>query len=148
MVVLARNDYYPYQAYAKDTFKVVGYGHHCGGDKIYTDKSSYKVGDDIKVHFQNEKPERHDWVAIYHASDNKDHLGHPLMWLYTCGTQMCSGSVYYDYLVFGSKDPVESGKYQWPLMPGEYVAVLVRYAYYPPYQAYAVSDKFHVTGYH
>ena len=113
---------------------------------IYTNSQDYDGGEDVVVTFENCQPEEGDWVGIYHADSHPDDLYKPLLWLYSCGSQHCSGRVSNGMVTFGHGDPNESGVIYWPLPNGHYVAYLIRETS-SPYHAFAVSDTFTVSGY-
>uniref|UniRef100_A0A7S1D2D2 Uncharacterized protein n=1 Tax=Cyclophora tenuis TaxID=216820 RepID=A0A7S1D2D2_CYCTE len=114
-------------------------------EMVYTDMSCYIEGNAITVSFTNFDPQSDDWVGIYESDANPQHLGPPLLWLYTCGTQSCSGMRSTGELVFGAGAPLEKGSIEWPLPPGEYVAMLLPDGH-TPYAATAVSAPFTVKG--
>ena len=111
---------------------------------IDTDMMCYHRGQDIKVSFSNPHPYTDDWVGIYYAGADPHELGHPLLWLWTCGDQHCRGKVEDGMLIFGYGDPDESGTKSFPLPAGDYIAVIARNRGSTPYSALAVSDSFEV----
>mmetsp|Transcript_9438 Transcript_9438/g.15006 ORF Transcript_9438/g.15006 Transcript_9438/m.15006 type:complete len:313 (+) Transcript_9438:79-1017(+) len=105
-------------------------------DSVASDMECYDRRETIKIEFTNCDPEDDDWVGIY-AKDpyrNLTDVGDPILWLWTCGSDDCSGEVYADTLEFGGLSH-----------SGNYIAYLVRYEKDEPYVAYASSEVFRVS---
>ena len=118
-------------------------GFSVNSNSIQTDESCYIKGYDITVSFTNKNPRGDDWVGVYASDANLDDLGHPLLWFWACGDQHCNAKAKANTVVFGADPPVETQQAEWPLPPGEYIAVLARNSG-PSYTPYATSDVFEV----
>lgn len=119
------------------TFKVNPKGVSCGSkclDTVFSTDSSYIMGDEIKVVFDNCDSELDDWVAIYPDSVNPDSLGEPTSWMWSCGSQKCRG-----------KNPTNVVSFESFIQPGKYKAVLAKGQHSGPYYtAKAMSESFEV----
>jgi hypothetical protein len=122
---------------AKSTsFKVNPKGVSCDSkchDKVFSTESSYTMGDEIEVVFDNCGPEPDDWVAIYPDTVNPDDIGEPISWLWSCGNQKCRG-----------KNPTNVVSFESFIQPGKYKAVLAKRHHSGPYAAKAMSESFEV----
>jgi hypothetical protein len=81
-------------------------------DVVFTEKSSYHVGEEILVAFEASSPEENNWIGIYPAGADPSNLD-PIRWLWACGDQRCVGEIGHDILSFGT----------YKLEEGEYTAV-------------------------
>jgi hypothetical protein len=114
-----------------EPFEAKAKGHSCYfdlcQDLMYTDRHCYDYRkESIRITFENCQPQEDDLIAIYKHGETPGEE-QPLLWLGTCGTKDCMGEVAYDILVFGPKEPDESGRSSWPLPPGDYSAHLMKY---------------------
>lgn len=101
------------------------------------------VSNAISITFENNNADVGDWIGIFWDDivQYTDEIGdEPLMWVWTCGSQTCNSIVERDTVVFGGNQRVDY-LFQWPLMPGRFVAVLARGMH-----ALAVSEPFRIEG--
>jgi hypothetical protein len=125
-----------YSVAKSTTFKVNPKGVTCDSkcqDTAFSTESSYTLGDEIKVVFDNCDPEPDDWVAIYPDAVDPDDLGEPISWMWSCGNQKCRG-----------KNPTNVVSFESFLQPGKYKAVLAKRHHLGPYAAKARSESFEV----
>ena len=102
-------------------FMIKKKGQRCDSeDTIFTEKTSYVVGEELKVAFENSSLEQRDVVGIFPADSNLKQLGDPLLWLRTCGDQKC------EVLTFGDIDHGVLSFGTYSLSDGIYIAVLGR----------------------
>lgn len=112
---------------------------------ISTDSTYYYYSYDIVVTFDNPSARSLDWVGIFDSSADLS-VEEPLLWLYTCGSQTCSGTggAQASEVTLGYGDPIEdSGASGFPLPPGDYVAALMRNEE-QPYDVVVSSDVFYI----
>ena len=58
---------------------------------VTVDKFCYGVNEQIVTAFYNQNPQTNDFIGVYYAGDVLNgNLGRPLLWLWTCGTQVSS----------------------------------------------------------
>lgn len=110
---------------------------------ISTDYDQYNKGEDIVISFEYSDPQVQDWVGIYAEYADPAHE-EPVLWLYTCGTQHCGALDADGTLTFGYGDPIESETGSFPLLEGNYIAVLGRNAQ-QPYDILASTSAFQVS---
>jgi hypothetical protein len=112
-----------------DTFVAMAKGEKCTvgcKDLVYADSSCYTPEKAMHFTFEICEPSHNDRVAIHSSTVETPDLEKPLLWLGTCGDQLCMDQVETGTLTFGPKDPEESDTTTWPLPPGEYKAFLMR----------------------
>jgi hypothetical protein len=81
------------------------------------------MGETIEVEFGNCDPLSDDWVGLYDSSADPDNLDYPLLWLWSCGDQICRRAAHAGDLDF---DASSEGLADWPLQEGIYTVYLLR----------------------
>ena len=104
-------------------------------DFVRTSKSCYTVGEDIIVTFENDNPLVDDWVGFYAPNTPRNRLGNvpDSRWLWTCGSQSCSG-----------RRPSGTLRFTATISAGNYRAYLARNGNSAPFQGLERSDRFEV----
>jgi len=109
---------------------------------IFVHKGCHEVNTDISISYENNDPSIGDWVGIYwDTTGYSNDMGEPVMWVWTCGSQTCNSLNGNATVVFGEGQTGDH-LFRWPLIAGNYIAVLARDA--QPMQVLAMSEPFSV----
>ena len=85
---------------------------------LRTDRATYAVGDDVRVHWTGAPGTQLDWIGLIRCAEVCNGPGSYLMYRYT--RTRIEGSVR-----FGADTYVGEGSASWPLPPGRYIARLM-----------------------
>mmetsp|Transcript_5660 Transcript_5660/g.6210 ORF Transcript_5660/g.6210 Transcript_5660/m.6210 type:complete len:462 (+) Transcript_5660:123-1508(+) len=112
-----------------------------------TNKKLYMFQESIQVIFDTENPRQGDWIGIYQASAPLNNLRDALFWMWNCdnANQNPDCGVRASGTVTFSEDKDIDWAMQWPPVPGEYKAILLRRDNDDPWEAVHVSAVFAVS---
>jgi hypothetical protein len=108
---------------------------------IQVDKTTYTLGENIVITFENNPPMASDWVAMQNVTDGATTLWTAVLWVWTCGTRTCTDSPTTGTVVFG-QGGVDEGDFDL-LGPGKYVMHLLRGT--GSYDSFAKSPEFAIV---